>query len=118
MVFSGMLKFQLNSLFSDISFFGFLGLVGLIYYGLVIHINTRQARDKKSKFPWKVLLIHFSGVGIRLLAPMGVDAFSSILAVVGIMLVSVYLSLDFILARREAKKQAGMAGVNLDEWLK
>jgi len=63
-------------------------------------------------------LIHFSGVGIRLLAPMGVDAFSSILAVVGIMLVSVYLSLDFILARREAKKQAGMAEVNLDEWLK
>ena len=49
---------------------------------------------------------------------MGVDAFSSILAVVGIMLVSVYLSLDFILARREAKKQAGMAEVNLDEWLK
>ncbi|MCR4410737.1 MAG: hypothetical protein NUW11_10685 [Candidatus Saccharicenans sp.] len=118
MTFSQLIKGNIYSKISWTFFVASLAVLGLIYYAIVININTKQARRGKAKFPVNVFLIHFAGVGLSLLAPMGIDNFSATMAIIGAVVVSSYLFLDFLLAKKEAQKNLTVLAEDLNNWLK
>lgn len=118
MTFSQLIKGNIYSKISETFFIASFAVLGLIYYVIVININTKQARRGKAKFPVNVFLIHFAGVGLNLLAPMGINNFSAMMAIIGAVVVSAYLFLDFLLAKKETQKNLNVLPEDLNNWLK
>ena len=114
----GIAKGDLNSKLIEIFYAGVFIISGLCYYAIIVRINTGQFRGKKIRLPIKAFLIHLTGVGINLIAPMGVDSFSIAIAIFGGIIVSGYICLDFFLVKKEMKKTYGYFAENLDSWLK
>ena len=55
---TGIVKRSLNSSIAEIIFSAIFVILAFIYYAIIVHINTQQARRKKIKFPVKALLIN------------------------------------------------------------
>lgn len=114
----GIAKADISSKLIEIFYAVVFVISGLCYYAIIVRINTEQFRRKKVRWSLKTFLIHLTGVGVNLIAPMGVDSFSITLAIFGGIIVSGYIYLDFFLVKKKIKKTDGYFLEDLDSWLK